>query len=217
MRVAVLAAFIVLSACASSGLSLAPPAGVDLSGHWKLNEAESDNPMHLLQAANNQAIANAGNSGSSGGGGRGGGRGGGQQATGYPRLQQPATPSIGALTEGFHFPGKIVDIKQVSGVVTFTSEGKNRVCQPSNANKHARHGGADRDVPMAAREVGPPMCGWSDKTLIVRSREPDEERPPFEEHYSLSEDGVRLVEEISFSGGRSNGFVMSRVWERVAP
>jgi hypothetical protein len=216
MRVAILAAFIVLNACASSGLRPAPPAGVDLSGHWKLNAAESDDPLHLLQAANNQAIANAGNAGNSGGGGRAGGRGG-QQAAGYPRLQQPATPTIGALGEALHFPGKSVEIKQVGGVVAFTSEGKNRVCQPSNANRHSRQGGgADRDVPMAAREVAPPTCGWSDKTLIVRSREPDEDRPPFEEHYSLSEDGQRLVEEISFSGGRSNGFTVSRVWDRQA-
>jgi hypothetical protein len=214
MRVAVVAAFIVLSACASSGLSTAPPTGVDLSGRWKLNAAESDDPLHLLQTANAQAIANAGNSGSSGGG-RAGGRGG-QQAAGYPRLQQPATPTIGALAEAMHFPGKLVDIKQVSGVVAFTSEGKNQVCQPNNANKPLRHGGsADRDVPMAAREVAPPTCGWSDKTLIVRSREPDEDRPPFEERYSLSEDGQRLVEEISFSGGRSNGFTLSRVWDRL--
>jgi hypothetical protein len=50
--------------------------------------------------------------------------------------------------------------------------------------------------------------------LIVRSSEQDEDRPPFEEHYSISEDGQRLVEEVNFRGGRSNGFTMSRVWDR---
>ena len=42
----------------------------------------------------------------------------------------------------------------------------------------------------------------------------DDERPPFEEQYSLSEDGQRLIEIVGFRGGRSNGFTMSRVWDR---
>jgi hypothetical protein len=66
----------------------------------------------------------------------------------------------------------------------------------------------------AAREAPPPTCGWTDKTLIVRN-DRDEDRLPFEERYSISEDGQRLVEEVSFKGGRSNGFTMSRVWDRV--
>jgi hypothetical protein len=38
-------AVIFLSACASDKLALAPAAGVDLTGHWKLNEADSDDPQ----------------------------------------------------------------------------------------------------------------------------------------------------------------------------
>ena len=53
-------------------------------------------------------------------------------------------------------------------------------------------------------------------TLIVQSGDADDDRPPFEEHYSISEDGQRLVEEVSFQGGRSNGFTLSRVWDRLA-
>jgi hypothetical protein len=115
------------------------------------------------------------------------------------------------------FPGKQIEIKQVGGVVAFTSDGKNRVCQPSDAKKVARHRSksSDRDAPLpAAREAPPPTCGWTDKTLIVRN-DRDEDRLPFEERYSISEDDQRLVEEVSFKGGRSNGFTMSRVWDRV--
>ncbi len=54
-----------------------------------------------------------------------------------------------------------------------------------------------------------------EKTLIVRGGDPDEDHPPFEEHYSLSDDGRRLVEVVEFKGGRSSGFTMSRVWDRV--
>jgi hypothetical protein len=32
----------------------------------------------------------------------------------------------------------------------------------------------------------------------------------------LSEDGQRLVEVVAFKGGRSSGFTMSRVWDRLS-
>jgi hypothetical protein len=222
MRLAVLAAITVLSACASDRLSLAPPHGVDFSGHWKLNEAESDDPMHLLQTANEStggagSAPDSGGRGGRGGGGRGG-RGGGGGGYGSP-VFTPATPPIGALSEAVHFPGKQLEVKQVGGIVAFTSDGKNRVCQPDEAKKISRHhrSDSDRDAPLpAGRDIPPPRCGWSEKTLIVRSGETGADRPPFEEHYSISEDGQRLVEEVSFQGGRSNGFTLSRVWDRLA-
>jgi hypothetical protein len=49
----------------------------------------------------------------------------------------------------------------------------------------------------------------------VKSGDPDDDRPPFEQHFSLSEDGRRLVEVVDFKGGRSSGFTMSRVWDRI--
>jgi hypothetical protein len=216
MRVAFLAAVVFIGACASEGLSLAPPAGVDFSGHWKLNVADSDDPMHLLQIANAQAAAAADNTANTGRGGGRGGRGG--QGMGYPGLTPPATPSVSVLTDASRFPGKLLDIKQVGGVLTFSSSGQTRVCQPGEAKRSPHHhvDASDRDAPLpAAREAPPPKCGWLEKTLIVRSSERDEDRPPFEEHYSISEDGQRLIEEVSFKGGRSSGFTMSRVWDRT--
>jgi len=217
MRSAVLAAIIGLSACAGDRLGLAPPSGVDFTGHWKLNEADSDDPLHLLQTANSQAAARAQDSGNSGGRGGRGGRGG-SQGVGNPTFLPPATPPIGALAEAVNFPGKRLEIKQAGGVVAFTSDGKNRICQPGDAKKAPRHRGnsSDRDAPLPARrDTPPPSCGWSDKTLIVHGNDPDEDRPPFEEHYSIAEDGQRLVEEVRFRGGRSNGFTLSRVWDRL--
>ncbi len=213
MRVALFAAVMFLSACATEGLGLAPPPGVDFSGHWKLNTADSDDPMHLLQIANAQASAAADNAGNSGRGGRGS-RGG----SGYPGLIPPATPPVNVLAEASRFPGVQLEIKQVGGVLTFTSQGQTRVCQPGDGKKAPHHSNSsDRDAPMpAARDAPPPRCGWLEKTLIVRSSEQDEDRPPFEEHYSISEDGARLVEEVNFRGGRSRGFTMSRVWDRSA-
>jgi hypothetical protein len=224
MRLLLALAIACLAACASEKLEQAPPAGVDLSGHWKLNEADSDDPQRLLQA---QFNAHSGGQGSeSGGGGRqGGGRGsGGNMAAGGP--VGPAMPSAGAMGEGLRWPGKQLEIKQVAGVVAFISDGINRVCQPSDATHphhhpsgdHGRDGSSGPDGPSGRdprRDAPPPRCGWTEKTLIVQSGEVDEDRPPFEEHYSLSDDGQRLVEVVGFRGGRSEGFTMSRVWDRL--
>ena len=162
---------------------------------------------------NAQAAAASDTTGNSrsGRGGRGG------QGVGYPAVIPPATPSVSVLAEAARFPGKQLDIKQVGGVLTFTSSDQTRVCQPGDTKKAHRHhnDASDRDAPLpAARDTPPPRCGWLEKTLIVRSTERDEDRPPFEEHYSISEDGRRLVEEVIFRGGHSNGFIMSRVWDR---
>ncbi len=133
-------------------------------------------------------------------------------------------PTVAAMADGLRWPGKQLQIKQVAGVVAFTSDGDNRICQPADgAKSHRHHNGppdrddasSGRDAAPRGRDTPPPRCGWADKTLIVQDTDPDEDHPPFEEHYSLSDDGQRLVEVVDFKGGRSNGYTMSRVWDRV--
>ena len=133
-------------------------------------------------------------------------------------------PSVGAMGEGLRWPGKLLEVKQVAGVVAFISEGASRVCQPMDAGKahHPHHAASNdrdgdapsRDAPPRARDAPPARCGWAEKTLIVQGGDPDDEHPPFEEHYSLSDDKQRLVEVVGFTAGRSSGFTMSRVWDR---
>jgi hypothetical protein len=218
MRLVVLAA-VCLAACASEKLQQAPPAGVDFTGVWKLNAADSDDPQRLIQAQFNTPRTTESSTSSGGRGGRqGGGRGG--MIPGGPG--GPVMPSVGAMSEGLRWPGKQVEIKQVAGVVAFTSDGINRICQPTDGTKRRGHranrddrgaGATGRNV-TRAREVPPARCGWTEKTLIVQGGDPDDDHPPFEEHYSLSDDGQRLVEIVDFKGGRSSGFTMSRVWDR---
>lgn len=211
MRRCVFLAVVCLAACAGENLAQAPPADVDFSGHWKLDEADSDDPQRLLQAQFNQQTAaqNDPSTGGSGGGGRGGRQGGGRGGPGGPVM-----PSIGAMGEGLRWPGKLLEVKQVAGVVAFISEGASRVCQPMDAGKAHHEHQYSRDAPPRSRDSPPPRCGWTEKTLIVQGGDPDDDRPPFEEHYSLSEDKQRLVEVVAFTGGRSRGFTMSRVWDR---
>jgi hypothetical protein len=226
MRISMALAVLLLTACANERLAQAPPAGVDFSGHWKLNEADSDNPQRMLQTQFDQPAAGPGTPSTGGRGGRqGGGRGG--AAGGVPMIGGPGgpiMPSVGALGESLRWPGRQLEVKQVAGVVAFTSEGVSRVCQPMDAGKTHRHhdssgrgdgGSSARDAAPRARDASPPHCGWADKTLIVQGGDPEDEHASFEEHYSLSEDRQRLVEVVGFVGGRSRGFTMSRVWDRT--
>src|SRR5580692_7371661 len=118
MRLCVLLAMTCLAACASEKLAQAPPVDVDFSGKWKLNEADSDDPQRLVQAQFNQAAGGQNNPSSGGSGGRGGRQGGGRGgAMPIAGPGGPVMPSIGAMGEGLRWPGKLLEIKQVAGVV----------------------------------------------------------------------------------------------------
>lgn len=216
MRFVLILAMLGLAACASEKLDQAPPAGVDFSGRWSLNAADSDDPQHLIQAqpdTSSAAAQSGAPQGGSGGRGRGGGVG---DMNDFGAPSGGLMPPVGSLGEGLRWPGKQLEIKQVAGVVAFSSDGYNRVCEPQMGSLRPHHRGnrgSGRDAPRA-RDAPPPRCGWLDKTLIVQGGDPDD-HAPFEERYSLSGDGRRLVEVVSFKGGRSSGFTMSRVWDRV--
>lgn len=225
MRVPVFVAVLFLSSCAGEKLAQLPPPGVDFTGQWKLNEADSDDPQRLLHNQNNPApTAGPGGGDAQGGGGRGGRPGrGGVGGLGLGGLGGPTMPAIGTLSEGLRWPGNDLSIKQAAGIVTITSGGVRRVYRPgSDATHHHLKSTEDqptggRDGPTRSRGEGPPpVCGWDDRTLVVEVSDLDDDDRHFEERYSVSDDRRRLVELISFRGGRSNGFTLSRVWDRVA-
>ena len=123
----------------------------------------------------------------------------------------PVMPPVTVLDEGLRWPGKDVSIKQAGSLVTFSSGGSVRDCQ-------AAPGKAAAHTSVATRGRGdapPPRCGWDQGTLVVQSGEPEEDHPPYEQRFSVSSDGQRLVEVVLFRGGRSEGFTASRVWNRV--
>jgi len=131
-------------------------------------------------------------------------------------------PPVAVLDEGLRWPGKDLAVTQRGGVVTFTVGGTNRVCRPGTMKgQHHRGTGVEdpshgRDAPSHGRgDVPPPVCGWDEGTLVVQSGDPEEDHPPFEQRFSVSEDGERLVELVVFKGGRSSGFAASREWDRI--
>jgi hypothetical protein len=224
MRIAVVMAAVALAGCASDKLASAPPKEVDVSGHWKLNAADSDDPVRLMQTQLANATAGAGPGGQTGPSGRGGrqNRGGGLGPGGPTG---PAMPPVTALDEALRWPGKDLTLKQSSGIVTFVSDGTSTVCRlaATGEKHHHRPSGTDdaspsRDAPAHGRgDVPPPLCGWDEGTLVVKSGDNDDEQPPFEQRFSLADDGQRLVEVVVFRGGRSSGFTASREWDRSQP
>jgi hypothetical protein len=205
MRAGWLFAGVLLASCASEKLALLPPAGVDLSGRWKLNVADSDDPVRLAQlrnAPNGGAGAN-GSGGSQGGGGGGGRRGRGGQSAGAPGAGQSVTvpvPPVSSFSEVLQWPGIDLDVRQSAGAATFISEGAEQVYQPAGAGK--KSDGSDETI------------GWDGKSLVIEMKA-DGDRPPLRELFEVSADGQRLVQVVAVTGGRSNGFSMSRVWDRV--
>jgi hypothetical protein len=227
MRAAVFLAALLLGACASDRFSISPPAGVDFSGKWKLDEADSDDPQHLAQAAAPRAGTTDPNGvpiPPRGGGGEGQGqRGQGRRGAGgnrfAPGYQGPMAPPVAAMGAPLRFPGRLLEVKQVGGVVSFASEKRNRVCQPGTEfKKKPKVDPHSRDPMPEGRDAAPPECGWEGAILVLKGGDQNDDRlPKYEEQYSLSEDHQRLIESVVFIGGRSDGFVLSRVWERDTP
>ena len=214
MRIALALAVCVLAGCASDKLASAPPAGVDLGGHWKLNVANSDDPQRLMQSQIAAATANTTSDGQTGSPGRGGRNGGRGSVPGGPT--GPMMPSVLVLDEGLRWPGRDLTINQANGTVTFTSDGNARSCRPHEGQGHSHRPSGGHDAASRGRgDAPPPRCGWDERTLVVQSGETDEDHPPFEQRFSVSEDGERLEEIVVFKGGRSSGFVASREWDRA--
>lgn len=225
MRWALWVGICALAGCASKQIASAPPPGVDLSGHWILNVADSDDAQRLMQsqiAAETAGVNSGGTTGAPGGRqGRRGGLGAGPGGPGGPVM-----PSVAILDESLRWPGRDLTVQQGTDLVTFTSDGATRSCHPHAAGEQHHHHrrqeqdggdqGRSRDMPSRGRgDAPPPRCGWDDRSLVVQSGEPEEDRPPYEQRFSVSDDGQRLVEVVVFQGGRSSGFVASREWDRA--
>ncbi|MFI4890252.1 MAG: hypothetical protein ACHQIL_06950 [Steroidobacterales bacterium] len=211
MRATLILLVALAAGCATeSNLATVPPPGVDLSGHWRLNVADSDDPLRLSQALSSGYGAVSPGQGPGGGarGGRSGGSRGGQPNGPLPGTQAVSIPAT-LVADVLRWPGAQVEIRQEAGVATFSSDGDSRVYQPSSGATHA--GG--HSAKKGRRLSSPPVCGWSGASLVVHV-EPEDDQPGFDARYRVSDDRRRLVQVITLQGGRMTGFAMSRVWDR---
>jgi hypothetical protein len=204
MRIAMVVGVCLIAGCAGGNLASRPPAGVDLSGSWKLNEAESDDAQRLMQSQLKAATATNNNAGGASGRRR--------SQLGPQGPIGPVMPPVSVLADGLRWPGKNLSIKQTGAIIEFSADGSVRDCSThSDKTQQARSPSRGRgDAP-------PPRCGWDDNTLVVQSGEADDDRPPYDQRFNLSEEGDRLIEVVTFKNGASNGFTASRVWDRVPP
>ena len=215
MRSVWIIAALLIAGCAHERLAASPPPGVDLSGHWRLNAAESDDPQRLvglLAGFGDAAAPDAPSGDGPGGADRRGGdedgagpRGGGREAG----ANAAAAPiSIGALAVAMQWPGTDLVIRQVGGVAAFSSGGTSRVYQPETATRAQQRAARGRGRRAAQ------SCGWSDGALLV-SATPDDDGPPLQLRYALSANRRRLVETIRRSGGAGRAIELIRVWDRL--
>jgi hypothetical protein len=202
MRASLILMITLLAGCATDReLATAPPAGVDLSGHWRLNVADSDDPLRLTQAL--AAGAGPSSADQRSGGRQRSGRGG-QSTAQLPPLQPISIPAT-IVADMLRWPGTQVELRQVGGVVTFISDGDTRAYTPGTA--------AGRAAKSNHRSSAPPPCGWEGASLVVHF-EREDNQPGYDANYRLSDDGTRLLQIITMQGGRLTGFTMSRVWDR---
>jgi hypothetical protein len=208
MRASLILLIALAAGCAThNDLAPSPPPGVDLSGHWRLNVADSDDPLSLTQAlASGNGTATPGQGP---GGGSRSGRGSRSGGGPLPAAQQPISIPTTVVADLLRWPGAQLDIRQDGGEATFSSDGDSRFYQPTAASRQAsEHAGK-----KGRRSAGPPVCGWSGPSLVVHT-EAEDDQPGFDAHYRVSDDGTRLIQLITLQGGRLTGFTMSRVWDR---
>jgi hypothetical protein len=205
MRAAFLLLIALSAGCATDrGLATSPPPGVDLSGHWRLNVADSDDPLRLTQA-----MSSGNGMGSPDQNQRGGQRSGrgGRSAAQLPFGQPISIPAM-IVADLLRWPGAQMEIHQEGGTATFNSDGDSRIYRPGAGSTKAT-GHARKDH----RSSAPSPCGWLGASLVVHV-EAEGNQPGFDAQYRVSDDGARLVQLITLQGGQLTGFTMSRVWDR---
>ncbi|HVC01115.1 MAG TPA: hypothetical protein VND80_02825 [Steroidobacteraceae bacterium] len=197
MRAGLIFATLLIAGCAHERLALAPPAGVDLSGHWRLNAADSDDAQHLVAILGSADESPAGGDGDADGSAQAGR----QRVSAAPPV--PVHASVGEIAEAMRWPGKDLLIEQTGGVVAFSSGGESRVYRPWSPLRGKAPRGRD------AR----PVCGWSGRALLVTVA-PDGDGPMIDLRYRLSADRQRLFEQVS-QGSGPGGVELFRVWDRA--
>jgi hypothetical protein len=207
MRAALLLLIALSAGCATDReLAAAPPPGVDLSGHWRLNVADSDDPLRLTQAfssGNGMGPQDPGQSG-----GQRGGRSSRSGARQMPFVQPISIPAT-TMADLLRWPGAEVEVHQDGGAVTFNTDGDSRVYRPGAGSGNAASHAKKKDH----RSTAPSPCGWLGPSLVVQVQAEDNQ-PGFDAQYRVSDDGKRLIQVITLQGGRLTGFAMSRVWDR---
>lgn len=195
----VLLLIVAVQGCADR-LALRAPTGVDLSGTWHLNKADSDDPINVMQSQ--MAALGAGAPGFPPGGGPPGGR----PPPGGFAGGAPVGPRIdpAALQRALNWPRETLVIRQQDASIEFDSDGQQRLLRPASRPCVS--------VPTP-RGVVAASCGWSQRSLVIKAESRRRSAPI--EKYALSEDGRRLIQTLLLKGGPGGELKLTRSFDAV--
>jgi hypothetical protein len=199
------------------------PKNVDLTGLWKINADESDNPQKLVakqrRDSANGRTSGGGNGvsvGVGGGGivfgggaigtmGRGGPSSGGSGTADRPK-GDPEPASMAMPLDSFLATVDQFEIQQQPDEVTITTEDGSSTCKPTVPSK----------APVPGGEMANRRCGWHGKAYVVELQLPGDEVTR-SNSYELRKDGQQLVMVTEIKGGHTplSGLRIERVYDRI--
>lgn len=209
-----------MTACSGS-LQVRPEPGVNISGHWILNRAESDNSENVLlsqskMSSEGDSRAGGDQGGDSpntppGGGPPGGGMppGGGRRGAGsHPLAGRPAGPLNAEILIGtLKWPGDVMDIVQDEDTVRFISSDKIRTYRPQMKPC------ITLETPLH-EHVGA-SCGWDGLSWVVIIK--SKRGLKITETYTVVDGGVRLLQRILIQGVPTGDLELSKTFDGAPP
>lgn len=200
------------------------PAGVSLSGIWKLNHSLSDDPQQVIAKMRAQALKiiarTSGGLDEASHGGPGGGRGGqaGTQSPDANPVLVQDEPSPGG--RGAHRPdplryspmmnvlsetlarGDFLTVRQSSGQLVFDYGTTARSFTPG-----------EHSVVSAPMGVADQVSGWEGRDYVINIKA--QLGPNIVDRYGLSNDGKRLIEKLRIGPAELPAIALTRVYERT--
>lgn len=204
--------------CGPTSYEPAPRSSVNLSGHWLLDPAASDDAEKLIAASlpkprpvrpqdsGQETMSSLTNPTAPGGGQRQGGGRGGSAASSQPMLANPPSwyrIGAGNLVRAFALPAPRVEISQQPAVVVIDQAGRHRSFEPGDDEPHSvtDHYGS--------RTV---HAGWDKNDFVVDSS--DGSHLKVVEHFRLLP-GDRLESVVAFSAERLKSLKIHAVYRRA--
>lgn len=217
-----------LAGCAG-GPKAETPAGVMLSGSWKLDHALSDDPQQVIATMRAQArkiiarqsggMDEAPRSAPGGRGGRGGGGAGGAQSTDANPAVTPDEVSAGG--PGAHRPDPLQYSPMMHALAAVIARGDFLTVRQSNEEMVLDYGTTVRSftpgahsVVSAEMGVADQVSGWKGRDYVIDVKA--QLGPNITDSLGLSSDGKRLIEKLHIGPAELPAISLTRVYERSA-
>jgi hypothetical protein len=203
-----------LAGCAGARFSEDAPAGVNLTGSWRLDHAASDDPdkiLHKMRAEAFRLMGRRAGAPEPRPGMRGGAAGvpqgpsaedevASQEARGVRIDPLQRSPMAHVITETVA-RGDFLTIRQSPGQLVLDYGGTRRSFTPGQHSVVSTEGG-----------VGDQTSGWKGREYVIELRA--QMGPAVTERYGLSSDGTQLIEKLHIGAAELHAVDLRRVYER---